>query len=102
MIHECQFERLICCRTSKKRTKTITPSSMQLGEITRFKLQIFVLSSFTTARIILIFYASYGAKITQELCPPKPNELLMAAVTLCSFLTFAQVSIPATTSSHSF
>ena len=48
------------------------------------------------------FQASYGAKITQELCPPKPKELLIAAVTLCSFLTLAHVSIPVTTSSHSF
>ena len=33
-----------------------------------------------------------------ELCPPNPNELEMAAVTLCSTFSLAQMSMPATSS----
>lgn len=62
-----------------------------------------LIKSNALSKLAFQFYqASYGAKITQELCPPKPKELLIAAVTLCSFLTLAHVSIPVTTSSHSF
>jgi hypothetical protein len=47
-------------------------------------------------------HASKGAKMTQELCPPNPKELLIAAVTLCAFFSFAHVSIPSTMGSKSF
>eukprot|EP00955_Chlamydomonas_euryale_P111639 366082-Chlamydomonas_euryale.AAC.7 len=50
------------------------------------------------ARGSIAAYASNGAKMHEELCPPKPNELEMAAVILRSCLTFGTVLMPSTSS----
>ena len=49
----------------------------------------------------LLCHSLKGAKTQTELCPPKPNELEMAAVTSCCFFTFGTVSMLATSSTSS-